>query len=199
MSPAKVTLSPKELELVTDASFILTKNAVIDKVYALFGVLSESYKEIYAPLEKQTGFPSAGSPKIARGEQYLGLPWVMLDQPRLFTKDDCFAIRSFFWWGNFCSITLLLSGFSQKAMAPALERYFSANENRQNWYLGIAADPWQHHFEENNYQLLSGLSNMAFTDLPYIKLARKIPLQQWEQLPHFFETAFREIVVMLRA
>ena len=44
MMQTKVTLSPKELELVNNAGWILTKNAVIQKVYLLFGELSEVYR-----------------------------------------------------------------------------------------------------------------------------------------------------------
>ena len=33
------------------------------------------------------------SPKISKGENYKGLPYVMLDYPRCFGKTDIFAIR----------------------------------------------------------------------------------------------------------
>jgi len=50
------------------------------------------------------------SPKISRGENYLGLPYLVLDYPRLFRPDAVLAIRTFFWWGHFFSSTLQLSG-----------------------------------------------------------------------------------------
>ena len=50
------------------------------------------------------------SPKISKGENYKGLPWLVLDYPRYFNKEDIFAIRTLFWWGNFFSITLHISG-----------------------------------------------------------------------------------------
>ena len=100
MTSTKVTLSPKELELVNDTGWILTKNAIIAKVYALFGQLSEQYGTALEQhpylLQGETSFRS---PKIAKGEQYEGLPWVMLDHPRCFTGSDTFAIRSFFLVG----------------------------------------------------------------------------------------------------
>jgi len=97
-------LSTKELELVTNPNIILTKNAIIGKVYDLFGQLSEAYKTVLTNKELL-----AIGPKIARGENYQGLPWVMLDFPRKFTQSDTMAIRSFFWWGHFFSITLQLT------------------------------------------------------------------------------------------
>ena len=40
---ANVKLSARELDLVNDAEFILTKNNIIAKVYELFGDLSSFY------------------------------------------------------------------------------------------------------------------------------------------------------------
>jgi hypothetical protein len=197
MSPAKVTLSPKELELVNNADWILTKNAIIGKVYNLFGQLSEVYR---AELEKHVSLASEEidfrSPKISKGEQYEGLPWVMLDHPRYFTNTDTFAIRSFFWWGRFCSITLQLSGSCKEKYTDALRKYFDT-ASCQGWYIGTGNDQWKHHFEDNNYLPLEKRENDIFLQLPFIKLAKKIPLTDWEQLPVFFEESYREILQML--
>ncbi|MFK5012123.1 hypothetical protein ACI4AC_27485, partial [Klebsiella pneumoniae] len=90
-------------ELVNNADWILTKNLIIEKVYELFGRVAAEYIDIYKKFpdfERSTLF--ALSPKISKGEQYLQLPYVMLDFPRNFTDNDFFAIRTFFWWGNHC-------------------------------------------------------------------------------------------------
>lgn len=199
MSPAKVTLSPKERELVTDASFILTKNAIIGKVYDLFGQLSEKYSELYQQSSLSSlALPGFTSPKISRGEQYLGLPWVMLDQPRHFTKEDTLAVRSFFWWGNFCSITLQLSGISQARFAPQIASYFSNHPSAiSEWSIGTGEDPWQHHFGEDNYKPLCADSMSRLASMYHIKLAKKIALTEWDVFPEFYAATYREILVML--
>lgn len=197
MSPAKVTLSPKELELVNNADWILTKNAVIDKVYQLLGQLSEAYG---AELAKHPFLTEQAidfrSPKISRGEQYQGLPWVMLDHPRHFTSADTFAIRSFFWWGNFCSITLQLSGPSLEKYAPGIQKYFE-RASQEGWYVGTGDDQWKHHFEEDNYLPLAHMGSNSFSQRPFIKLAKKISLTDWEKLPGFFEGGYCEMLKML--
>jgi len=84
---ANVKLSDAEMKLVTDASFILTKNHIINKVYHLFGELST----IFETIAKQQHLPEdilQVSPKISRGENYESLPWVMLDYPRYFKQED---------------------------------------------------------------------------------------------------------------
>ncbi|MCW3087402.1 MAG: hypothetical protein JWQ78_788 [Sediminibacterium sp.] len=197
MSQTKVTLSPKELELVNDAGWILTKNAIIEKVYGLFGGVSEVYRG-------QLGLHPAISPedigtrapKISKGEQYEGLPWVMLDYPRNFSGEDSFGIRSFFWWGNFCSITLQLSGRFQEKYAEQLEKYFQNPLHRKDWFIGLGNDPWKHHFRKDNYQPLTEWEG-GFAQLPFIKLAKKISLHEWTRLDTFFEEGYRQLIGML--
>src|SRR3982750_1106316 len=111
MSNANVKLSNAELLLVCDEQFILTKNSIINKVYQLFGALSENFIE--QAKSKPEIFPvevSGTSPKIFRGENYRNLPYVLLDYPRFFSREKTFAIRCFFWWGNLFSITLHIAG-----------------------------------------------------------------------------------------
>ncbi|HEX6916286.1 MAG TPA: hypothetical protein VF145_13645, partial [Chitinophagaceae bacterium] len=126
---ANVKLSKEELDLVTNAGFILTKNRIIGKVYDMFGLLSETFRQ------QAAGFPdemSRAQAKISKGENYLGLPWVMMDYPRLFSKTDVFAVRCFFWWGNFFSITLQLSGKYLGQYASPAERYLQ--QHPSGWW-----------------------------------------------------------------
>ncbi len=203
MSPAKVTLSPKERDLVRNKDWILTKNDIITKVYTVFGDLSNRY---HACLQQYPDIQTEGSgfrsPKIARGEQYRGLPWVMLDYPRYFSGSDHFAVRSFFWWGNDASITLQLAGSFQQKYAGALQAYFSnpipVANNSGPWWLGTGEGPWGHHFEENNYRVLETPNRESFARMPYIKLAKKIALDKWDEWPVFFSAVFTEMLDILQ-
>src|ERR1700733_216708 len=107
MNEAKISLSQKEMDLVTNADWILTKNAILDKVKDLLAVLSESFQSY---LHMHTLLIPAGTPKISKGENYKGLPYLILDYPRSFEKEDILAIRTLFWWGHFFSITLHVAG-----------------------------------------------------------------------------------------
>jgi hypothetical protein len=185
---ANVKLSKHELELVTNAELILTKNRIIQKVYDLFGELSEVYPELSKDLDPGL---LRTSPKIAKGENYLGLPWVMLDYPRNFSQTDVFAIRSFFWWGKFFSITLQLQGRYQQQFASTIQQLDSG------WLLCIGSDAWQHHFEPDNYAPF--YQGQDLQQLPFIKLAKKIPLQEWDNAFDFFTANFAGLMNMLSA
>lgn len=194
MIHTNVELSKNELELVTSSEVILTKNRIIEKVYALFGSLSEEYRcimDAHAHNLPPEIFEKA--PKIYRGEQYLGLPYVMMDYPRLFGKNEVFAIRSFFWWGNHFSITLQISGrYIQMYSANIL---LQLNRRKQeDWFVGVNDSAWEHHFDEDNYTLLRNFSLPALNNKPFIKIAKKIPLAEWVNARPFFVTSYNELL-----
>jgi hypothetical protein len=185
-----VKLSKEELALVSEAGFILTKNRIINKVYDLFGQLSEDFQQRSKHLP---GSIISIPPKISRGENYNGLPWVMLDYPRAFSNSDVFATRCFFWWGNFFSITLQLQGSYKDMYSTSIKRYLE--ENYGNWWICIADNPWQHHFDANNYIRYS--AEFDLMKFPFIKLAKKIPLQEWDNSFDFFSITYQEILEIL--
>ena len=197
MMGTNVELSKNELELVTSAEVILTKNRIIEKVYALFGSLSEDYRKILAAHSHHLPpeiFEKA--PKIYRGEQYLALPYVMLDYPRVFGKHEAFAIRSFFWWGNYFSITLQLSGNYLTRYSANIMKQLK-NKQEENWFIGVNESEWEHHFEEDNYLLLKHFSLPALIQKPFIKIAKKIPLTEWTNAGDFFLKGYGELLELL--
>jgi hypothetical protein len=89
MNPAKIRLSQTEMELVTNADLILTKNLILKKVKWLLENLLVKQQE-YVALHA-AGLPvkvSGSSPKISKGENYKGLPYLILDYPRLFEQEN---------------------------------------------------------------------------------------------------------------
>src|SRR5688572_33065082 len=106
MQGSKIRLSPAELELFSDAQVILTKNSIIQKTVALLSHV----QEVLLPQAPSFIQATSPSPKISKGENYKGLPYVILDYPRIAKAQDLFFIRSMFWWGQLFSSTLQVSG-----------------------------------------------------------------------------------------
>lgn len=178
----KIQLSAAEQQLMCDAGVILTKNAVLEKMRLLLEGVQQRQTEAQKGFE--TFLPPEvfrTSPKIARGENYGGLPWLMLDYPRLFTPTDTFAIRTFFWWGRFFSCTLQLSGIYRAPFQQKLQKAFDLLAPQH--YIGTGPDAWQHHFEPENYTPISQLGQKGFetflTGQPHIKIAARLPLEDW--------------------
>lgn len=203
MNNANVKLSKNELALVTDASVILTKNLIINKVYQLFGQLSDALAGCLhenKPFIADEAF--AIHPKIYKGEQYLGLPYVMLDCPRVYNGPDVFAIRCFFWWGNFFSITLHLGGRFLLLQANGLRQWLHKNTGN-GWYIGVNTNAWQHHFGENNYCSIDVMGNTILEETlaggqNFVKLAKKMPLEQWDNAVLFFTEEYERLLQVFK-
>jgi len=198
----KLSLSAEELELVCNKDWILAKKIVIDKVYFLMGELSQKMQQKIE--ENKLMLPTIVtdcSPKISRGENYRGLPYVMLDYPRYFKDKDALAIRTFFWWGNFFSINLHLSGAMKENVLPILKSNFNWLQ-QNNYYLGIHTDPWEHHFGADNYRLFKNYSAAEFEEIflqkDFLKISISISLNQWESIPAFLEHHFNALMELLK-
>lgn len=208
MNHAKIRLSQAEMELVTNADLILTKNTILKKVNQLLGQLQEEQKQIL--FSHSNALPEKvleSSPKISKGENYLGLPYQILDCPRVFEHEilsdrqaGIFAIRTMFWWGNFFSVTLHLSGIYKKQAEEKLVACFDAMKEK-GYYCYINDDPWKHHFEDHNYILLSDIKKTDFErsvkEKSFFKMANKISLQQWTDAEKILIRYFKELIIMM--
>jgi len=200
---AKITLSDKELELVCNTDWIFTKHIIMQKVYQLFGDrvpgLENELMHWYDYLPKEIFNKRA---KISKGENYQLLPYVMMDYPRHFDKHDSFAIRTFFWWGNFFSITLHLSGKYKTGLEKNLLQNFGFLQ-KNNYWLCVNETQWEHDFSSSNYLPIEGLTEEQFSAIlirePFVKLAKKISLQLWETVPVFLTKSFGEMVQLVKA
>ncbi|MGC8751385.1 hypothetical protein [Hydrotalea sp.] len=191
---ANVKLSTAELELVTNIPVILTKNRIINAVQEIFWEITMEYQRCIKNTYHLPDKVKSISPKIYKGENYEGLPWVMLDYPRYFTSTDELAIRSYFWWGNYFSITLLLSGEFISRFAAGIESLAKA---QHDWHLMTHEDKWQHTINNSNSKLLKGIKTAELLQMPFIKVVKTLPLQQWDVAPAFFTTSFESLVKMV--
>lgn len=183
MQATKIRLSPEEKALVTDPAWILTKRSVIEKAGVLLGALAERYRVTAVSL----GIVADRFPKLSRGENYLGLPYMILDYPAVFDKENVFAIRTMFWWGHYFSITLHLKGTYRFRYLPSLlERIPRTGE----WHLAVTEDEWVHAVGEGAYVVWNGVADT----LPYFKIASVLPLERWDEAADWLENRFGEVV-----
>lgn len=199
-SMAKIRLSAEEAQLIDNPEWILTKHRVIEKVYKLFGQLHESMKY---ELGRFTYLPEGiqnHNGKISRGENYQLLPYVILDYPSFFGRNNIFAIRTMFWWGNFFSVTLHLSGDYKKRFinnSPAVVLFLQKND----FFVCVGEEEWQHHFEEINYLPAKGIPDTFFRQAAgrsFFKAAKKLPLKEWESANSFIMNSFKEMLELLQ-
>ena len=198
---SKILLSADEQQLVTNTDWILTKRKIMDKVNVLLGDISRHQKLM---IENESNWlPDVviqSTPKIAKGENYLQLPYMLLDYPRCFNGGNIFAVRTMFWWGNFFSITLHLSGTYKEMFQQKIIQNIAAI--KQDVFICINEYEWQHHFEADNYASIKIIQADKLQDViirkPFIKLAVKFPLQAWNEIPSLIDDSFNQLITMLK-
>lgn len=198
---AKIQLSSQELKLVQNAKWIIAKNGIIKKVYAIFGELNELMKAEVVSYDYL--FPvniNNRNGKISKGENYRDLPYVTLDYPAFFDKENIFAVRTLFWWGNFFTVTLHLSGIYQTQFIQNSSSLFSFLQ-KNNFFICVNEHEWEHHFEEDNYIHASTITLHAFEKInrkKFFKVSKKISLSEWQNANEFIINSFREIMQLLQ-
>jgi hypothetical protein len=198
MERAKIALSAEELRLVSDSSVIFLKNGIISKVYALFGDLSTTCISALELPPEVASIP----PKIARGEAYKGLPYVMLDYPRYFTASDVLALRTFFWWGQYMSVTLHLKGSYQQRYARMVADGLAAFES-DDVHIAHEGDEWDHDLRSGGYVHVRNLEPLEterrIREGSFLKLSVYRRLEQWNDLPSWLENTHKAFGSLFRS
>lgn len=200
MIETKIKLSAHELMIAQDAALILTKNAIIQKTIGLFSSLAENMQHELVKAELADEIKKT-EPKISKGENYKGLPYVMLDYPRLFGKENIFAIRTLFWWGNYFSTTLHLKGSYKEMFAGVIRGNMTLLKNK-NFFICISNDEWEHQHDEDNYVSLSCITENEFDDIVkkriFLKISAKTALSEWDNCPTILIELFRDVLNVMR-
>jgi hypothetical protein len=136
------------------------------------------------------------SGKISKGENYRGLPYLVLDYPAIFRKDDVFAFRTMFWLGNFYSSTLHLQGsFLERFRKQIVKNVDLLGELELN--LCVNDTPWEYHYESDNYRPLSSDDLDILSNHYFLKISRRFELESWQSLPDEVVRLFSKLMTML--
>ncbi len=186
----KVILSEVEKITIGNTSFFSVKREIISKIINLLGEvgnnkqLIDSWKNILVNEEEKLF-----EPKISKGENYLGLPYLILDFPKKFEEDNQFAVRSFFWWGKYFANFLLLSGNDLKKLLPTILSNYSMLINKEI-FVSINDDRWIHSIDTDYYSLTKNLSVDEFENTikknGYLKLATILPIADFDIAGDYF-------------
>ena len=104
-----------------------------------------------------------------------------------------------FWWGNFFSITLHLSGIYKIFIKENL--YNRESIHAEELFIGVNENQWQHHFEEDNFVPLVQLSQQQrialFEKNNFVKLAIKFSLDKWNEMPALLNDGYKKMAGLL--
>jgi hypothetical protein len=191
-------LSAHEQEIIHDLKFLRTKASASAKIHDLLVATKHALEATFPKGNHPKTWNGLGKRgKISKGENYLGMPYQVLDYPAYFSKTDTFAFRTMFWWGNFFSATLHLEGLSHQLYKQKFIDHIGRLAT-QEIYICTGDTPWQYHYESDNYQLLTVNHKQHIESNSFLKLSKKIELNRWKELPDF-ATGFLEQVLQIMA
>jgi hypothetical protein len=182
-------LEAQELAYLQDTDFLSAKLRIQDTLRALL----EDTQKLLSKNKAALALPSAvweTPPKISRGENYEGLPYLVLDFPRIFQQEATFAYRCMFWWGHGFSCTLHLGGrYWQEHQQAILEQLRHQHHAIGDWWLCINDSPWEYHYRSDNYLTLQQLQQKQelhkLAQSPFFKISRRLSITRYQEFPQF--------------
>jgi len=189
----------RELQVMSDREFLIVKATTSSKIHELLAETRSALTQQIA-LQKLTFPPEKvlTRGKISKGENYLGLPYQVLDFPALFTSKNIFAYRTMFWWGNFFSCTLHLQGAALDLYRKKIIENISLLEKHEV-FLSVGKTPWQYHYGVDNYKLVTHDDIMSMKKNAFLKLSVKMKLDRWHELPAFSTAFFQRMLDILNS
>ncbi len=192
-----MSLSKKELSMINETDFLITKVKIISDIVILLENTKERLQETIE--QKNNNLVSETKLKngrVFKGEYYRDLPFVTLDFPRIFEKENVFAYRTMFWWGNFFSFTLHLQGeYLEQYRAKLISNFDMLLD--QDIYICVGETPWEYHYGNNNYIKLEFQHKNLIENNSFIKLSKKIPLEEIETVSQISSNFLLHLMAVL--
>lgn len=196
MATANVKLSAHEQALVINREWLLMKRDIMEKaaeIMAFFREKMDAHQRLAAAIGSY-GLAS-GMPKISRGENYRGFPYVVLDHPRVFGRQDVFSIRCLFWWGHHFLLSFHMEGAYRETFLRRLHNKQAPESG--DWHLCVHDDPWQHYFAEDNFIAVKEKSMDEWLSLlmqkRFVKAAAKTDVSGWNDAPEWLDARLNEL------
>ena len=194
----KVTVSDRELALATDSDIILTKRAVMEKASALFSSLIPGINNTFGGILAADKILNASVPKISKGENYKGFPYVIMDHPASFKKENIFAVRTMFLWGHFFSITLHLAGHYKTLFETNI---YKKLQGENDFFIAAGEEEWEHHFAEDNFSAYTNIGPARLSEIKekkFLKVALKYELHHWNMMQSILPEGYKKICGLLK-
>ncbi len=172
-------LTNHDLDLLHNSEFLLRKNRVM---YDIVHYLGHTGNALMVEETMQWLFQQLPSCKVTRGEQYKGLPYVVLDIPRL-PSGDFAALRTVFWWGYGWNINLLVQG------ADIVQRWLADLNNREVGPVWVKCnDLWDNDHRAGGYTEIKDKAALReylseAGEVKSLRLLRYLPIEDGKHLP----------------
>jgi hypothetical protein len=174
-----MAFTPEELALICDPTPFELKHAATEKLKALMERIRETYLQCVQPQHtlcpEQTDFLRG---QIAKGENYEGYPYVMLDFPKFYGQGEIFTYRTMFWYGHYFIFSLILAGTHLQTYQRRLQTHLIRFAEED--FLVARAELWD--WRRTAFLPLREVSAselLPIMELPFLKLVKVLDPQCW--------------------
>ncbi len=182
MQKCAIKLTNHQLKLAADTDYPITKNQVIANISLLFDELGKQLQQ--ADFEGSFKFLNNASYKVTRGENYQGLPFVVLDYPKISGADFPLVFRTLFWWGKYFSFNIIVQ---DESLLKDINPSVWLNKNRELFNLS-GNDKWDNDVLSNAYEPLTLQSKLTYNYAAgCTRLSNILPISQYEELLNYAE------------
>ena len=185
-----------ELDILNNDDFLIKKEVITQKIIDYFNHISIELRKEDLPKKLCEYWDLSLAPKISRGEKYNSLPYIVLDYPSYFNKEDIFCFRVIFLWSKQFNCNLILRG------EPLLkyESHLKGNEGKLKKYgyiLEYSSSPWKHEVN-NKLHNSDDLIKYSFKKKEaYLKISKSLPLEHMIGLEELSKNMLKDIITVL--
>jgi hypothetical protein len=163
-----------EFELISNKSIIEQKQAAIANMTNRFHQLAVILKEEFQK-ENLWSEPLFGGkhPKVTKGENFHGFPFVVLDTPQLGGGEIKVALRTLFWWGHHFSFQFIAINKN-----ISIDNNYLAKLGKFNTQIYTGKDIWEQNLLSPFFKPVE-----AHTSLQnFLKLGAILPLSEYKKV-----------------
>jgi len=183
-------LSEDEIYLLGDADTMLKKRLLTEKIATQLEVIGQKLVENMTELDKLPSDAFDLGPKVSKGENYKGLPYLVLDYPRLYSKEDILAFRVMVWWGKHISAFMHLKGRYLNSVPLSKELFHS----RKTLYYVTGHDEWEHEKSAEHYTQIDAGSFPPLNPT-FLKVGHFLEIEHFNHLEAFVLESWRDTMV----
>jgi hypothetical protein len=194
--------SAEEIDLMGDGELLLAKRKIISKMADRFSVVEGKFRQI---MLRESGLHlppdtlvKAG--KVSRGENYKGLPYLVLDYPRLMTRHDVLNIRLLFWWGHYFTLSLHVAGGFWQEKKPNILKNIGALTFEKIRFQ-VDGSPWENDIFSGHFQDLNpsdSVQTLSIEKSTFLRLSYHLPLNETPNLDEFATKGFKKFMSILK-
>jgi hypothetical protein len=175
MQKSAIKLTNHQLKLVSDPTYPLTKIEVMERLTTLLHACAAQLRENKLTVGNTQLFECEY--KISKGENYKGLPYLVLDYPKINSKKFPILLRTMFWWGKYFSLNILI----HDDVKIRIRDNSFYNTNLNDCKLLVSSNIWEQDLAKEDYMHLSKEA-MLLKESDYLKISKTVPIESYNEL-----------------